>query len=158
LKTFDLEFEAKTKLNSKQIWQGWTNPDTLKKWFCPRPWRVTDCKIDLRPGGGFYTFMQGPGPDQNEIKVPNHGCYLEVIPETRLTWTNLMTEDFQPRLIESKGFAMVATIDISKVNNNGIYRAIVRHADEKGKNQHAQMGFNEGWGLALKQLEQLYNV
>ncbi len=33
----DLIFERKTLLKPEDIWKGWTDPETLMKWFCPRP-------------------------------------------------------------------------------------------------------------------------
>lgn len=56
----DLKFEREVALSQEQIWDGWTNPETLVKWFCPRPWKVIDCEIDLRPGGLFRNTMQSP--------------------------------------------------------------------------------------------------
>ena len=35
-------------------------PQRLMPWFCPKPWRVVACSIDLRPGGIFSTTMQSP--------------------------------------------------------------------------------------------------
>ena len=51
----DLFFERDVALPPEKIWSAWTEPDLLMPWFCPRPWSVVACEIDLRPGGTRYT-------------------------------------------------------------------------------------------------------
>lgn len=147
----DLVFERTSSLSVEKMWKGWTHPETLMKWFCPRPWKVTQCRLDLRPGGEFFTFMEGPGGE----KVPNNGCYLEVVENKKLVWTNLMTEGFRPATIGNPGFPFVATITFSKTEKGTSYRAVCRHGTEAARNQHASMGFEEGWGMAFDQLVDL---
>lgn len=152
-KNLDLVFERISNLNPEQIWNGWTNPETLKKWFCPKPWKVTDCRIDLRPGGEFYNVMEGPAGE----KMQNHCCYLLVNPNQRLVWTGMMTKGFRPAPQSPTGFGFVATILISKTGGGTLYKAVIAHADEEGRKKHEQMGFQEGWGMAFDQLIKLYS-
>lgn len=147
----DLVFERISRLTPESIWKGWTHPETLMKWFCPRPWKVSQCRSDLRPGGEFFSMMEGPAGE----KVPNNGCYLEVVENKKLVWTNMMTEGFRPASIGNPGFSFVATIFISKTDKGTLYRAVIKHGSEEGRVQHEEMGFQEGWGLAFSQLEEL---
>ena len=48
----------------------------VKQWFTPKPWIITDCEIDLRPGGLFRTRM--PSPDGSHVS-DRHCCYLEIV-------------------------------------------------------------------------------
>lgn len=150
----DLVFERLSNLSPEQIWKGWTDPETLMKWFCPRPWKVTDCRIELHAGGEFYTLMEGPAGE----KMPNNGCYLEVIENKKLVWTNLMTKNFRPISSSNLGFPFVATITLTKSEKGTLYRAVVRHGNEEARNQHEKMGFKEGWGIALDQLTELMKL
>ena len=43
-----------------KLWRCWVEPELLKQWFCPKPWYVSEARIDLRPGGEFFTLMNGP--------------------------------------------------------------------------------------------------
>jgi len=147
----DLVFERTTSLPVEKIWKGWTDPETLMKWFCPKPWKVTECRIDLRAGGEFFNAMEGPAG----VKMNNHGCYLEVIVNKKLIWTDMMTKGFRPAPSDQMGFHFVATIMLTKTDKGTLYRAIVRHADEEGRKKHEQMGFQEGWGKAFDQLVEL---
>jgi len=66
----DLKFERIVDLPPERIWAGWTEPELLKRWFCPLPWKTVDCEINLMPGGIFRTVMQGPDGEE----VTNIGC------------------------------------------------------------------------------------
>jgi uncharacterized protein YndB with AHSA1/START domain len=148
----DLIFERTTSIPVEMLWKGWTHPETLMKWFCPKPWRVTDCRIDLRAGGEFFNLMEGP----NGEKSANHGCYLEVVEYQKLVWTGMMTKDFRPAPISNPlGFHFVATILFSKTDKGTAYKAIIAHSDEEGRKKHQAMGFQEGWGVAFDQLVEL---
>lgn len=148
----DLVFTPSTPLKVEQIWRGWTDQEFLPKWFCPRPWKVTECRIELKPGGEFYTRMQGP---QGEV-VENHGCIIEVIPMKRLVTTNLFHKGLRPVKIEDPDFPLVIEIDLDDGAVEHKYRAIIRHLSNEHKRRHEAMGFPEGWNLALKQLESLF--
>ena len=148
----DLNFERTSRLTPEQIWQGWTDPKTLMKWFCPRPWKVSDCRINLSIGGEFFTVMEGPGGE----KMNNHGCYLDVVQKKKLVWTNLMSAGLRPKLIASADFGFVATISMAKTDQGTLYQATVAHTDAESRMKHEQMGFQEGWGMAFQQLEELF--
>ena len=47
----DLLLDREVAPSAEALWRGWTDPELLKQWFCPLPWRVTEAEIDLRPGG-----------------------------------------------------------------------------------------------------------
>lgn len=82
----DLFFERLIDLSPELVWAAWTTPAHLKQWFTPAPWRTIDCDIDLRPGGRFRTVMCSPEGQE----FPNLGCYLEIIPNQKLVWTNAL--------------------------------------------------------------------
>ena len=89
----DLQFHREIGISPAQIWEGWTHPATLMKWFCPRPWQVVECDIDLWPGGLFRTVMQSP----DGHRMPdNVGTFLVIEPLKRLVWTNALGPEFRP--------------------------------------------------------------
>ncbi|EMG12072.1 putative toxin-antitoxin system, toxin component [Leptospira interrogans serovar Grippotyphosa str. LT2186] len=88
----DLVLERIIDVPRELVWKVWTTPEHLKPWFCPSPWKTIDCEIDLRPGGIFRTTMQSPEGEN----FPNLGCYLEIIPNERLVWTDALQPGFRP--------------------------------------------------------------
>lgn len=148
----DLTFERIVDVPKELVWKAWTQPQHLMPWFCPLPWTTIDCEIDLRPGGIFRTVMLSPEGKE----YPNLGCYLEVIENKKLTWTNALTPGFRPAppaIHESSvDFFFTASIQLAAHAGGTKYTATVIHADAAGCKQHANMGFHEGWGKALDQL------
>ena len=69
----DLILERILDVPVEAAWRAWTTPELIYEWFCPKPWKVVECDIDLKPGGQFRFVMQSP----NGKKVPNLGCFLE---------------------------------------------------------------------------------
>ncbi len=153
----DLSFTRIVDVPKELVWRAWTEPALLMPWFCPLPWKTIDAEIDLRPGGIFRTTMQSP-----EGKLfPNAGCYLEIIPQAKIVWTNALLPGFRPSAPsptcgdEEVNFNFTAMVEMADHANGTRYTAIVIHADEAGCKQHAAMGFEGGWGMALDQLVEM---
>lgn len=144
----DLSFERIVHVPKELVWKAWTQPKHLMPWFCPLPWKTVACEIDLRPGGRFYTVMQSP----EGKSFPNTGTYLEVIKNTRLTWSNAVAPGFRPAAVPAGGFAMTAFIELADHDGGTRYTATVLHENAAAHAQHASMGFEQGWGTALTQM------
>ncbi len=148
---FDLVLERTISVPPDKEWAAWTEPELLKQWFTPAPWKTVAVDIDLRPGGRCVTTMESPEGEQ----FPNAGCYLEVEPNRLLVFTSVMTEDYRP-VSPSNGaedLPFTARIEIEPAGDGGThYRAIAIHPDNETAQRHSEMGFAEGWGAALDQL------
>ena len=149
----DLRFSRVVDVPRQAIWRAWTEPELLMPWFCPLPWKTIDCEIDLRPGGIFRTTMQSPEGQQ----FPNIGCYLEVVPQKKLVWTNALLPGWRPcapgqAAGPDMAFLFSAMIELDDHAEGAVYTATALHAEEAGCRTHAAMGFEAGWGAALDQL------
>ncbi|HVJ63891.1 MAG TPA: SRPBCC family protein [Bdellovibrionota bacterium] len=146
----DLVLERTTSVKPELLYRAWTEPKHLPHWFCPKPWRTTECEIDLRPGGKFYTVMEGPSGERH----PGTGCYLEIIPNRKLVWTSALTTGYRPQARAENGADMLFTaVLMFEPHQDGTkYTAIAMHPDAKTCRAHAEMGFQEGWGAVFDQL------
>jgi uncharacterized protein YndB with AHSA1/START domain len=68
------------------VFEAWTNPALLKQWWAPKSTGMTliACDADVR-AGGKYRFEFGHGTSTSMVFF---GSYLEVVPRSRLVWTN----------------------------------------------------------------------
>src|SRR6266496_1235104 len=61
------------------VFDAFTKPELLKRWFGPRGWSLVVCDVDLRVGGGFRFVMRGP--DGKEMGM--RGVYREIVAPER---------------------------------------------------------------------------
>ncbi len=141
----DLVLERTVDVSPALVWRAWTEPKHLMKWFTPKPWETIECEIDLRPGGLFRTVMRSP---DGTVMPAGNGCYLEVVKERRLVWTDAMGPGYRPN---ARPF-MTGIILLEPAGSGTRYTAIALHADEAAKKKHEEMGFHQGWATALEQL------
>lgn len=153
----DLVLERTINVAPHKVWAAWTQPEQIKKWFCPAPWTTTEAEIELHPGGIFRTVMRSPeGQD-----FPNMGCVLEAVENKRLVWTSALGPGFRPSntgITSADDLLFTAIISIEPHNGGAKYTAIARHADPETAKKHEAMGFHAGWGLALDQLVALMSA
>ncbi|NJD36229.1 MAG: polyketide cyclase [Betaproteobacteria bacterium] len=147
----DLVFERVVDIPPHLIWAAWTTEEHIKHWFTPAPWRTIGCTIDLRPGGLFHTVMVSPEGQE----FPNSGCYLEIVPNEKLVWTNALQPGYRPARPPANAsveFSFSAVISLEAQGAGTRYSALVIHADADACARHKAMGFHKGWGIALDQL------
>ena len=140
----DLVLERVVAVPRELVWRAWTNPADIVQWFTPAPWKTVHCEIDLRPGGKFNTIMLSPEGQE----FPNVGCILEVVPNSRLVFTDTLLPGFRP---SEKPF-FTAIISLETHGSGTRYTAIARHGDAANRIKHEEMGFHGGWSSALDQL------
>lgn len=141
----DLKLERTLAAPRALLWECWTTPAHIKQFFVPQPHLVTDCEIDLRVGGRFNTVFAVEG---NEMK--NEGVYLEIVPEEKLVFTDAYSEGWKP----SENPFMTAIILFEDTPDGGTkYTAIARHRTPESRQTHEDMGFFDGWGTVVDQLE-----
>lgn len=147
---FDLILERVVDVPPELVWKAWTTPEHLMPWFTPDPWKTVDCEIDLRPGGLFKTVMRSP----EGVDSPNIGCYLEIVKNEKLVWTDALEPGFRPAQKPNDCFGsfFTAMILLEPHGKGTKYTAIAIHGDEASRKKHEEMGFHEGWGTCLDQL------
>lgn len=140
----DLVLVREVDVPVELVWEAWTTPASVKQWFVPKPWSVTDCEIDLRPGGIFRTVMRSPEGQE----FPNLGCYLDIVPNHRLIFTDALLPGFRPA---PKPFFTAALI-LEPIPAGTRYTAMAIHGDLDARKTHEDMGFYGGWSTVVDQL------
>lgn len=51
--TFIISFERQFAAPREDVFEAWTDPAQMKEWWDPTGVPLTECTIDLRPGGAF---------------------------------------------------------------------------------------------------------
>ena len=76
----------------KSVWDAWTDPKQLAKWWGPRGFTITTHSKDLRVGGRWNFTMHGP----DGVDYPNSTHYLEVETYSRLVYDHGGNADQPP--------------------------------------------------------------
>ena len=58
------------------VYDAFSKPEILARWFGPRGWSLVTCEVDLRVGGGFRFVLRGP--DGRDLGM--RGVYRELCP------------------------------------------------------------------------------
>jgi uncharacterized protein YndB with AHSA1/START domain len=61
------------------VFDAFSKPELLKRWFGPRGWSLPVCEVDLRVGGGFRFVLRSP--DGKDMGM--RGVYRELAPPER---------------------------------------------------------------------------
>ncbi|MFG1820220.1 TIGR03086 family metal-binding protein [Kribbella sp. NPDC049174] len=72
------------------VFDAWTQPELLRRWYGPRGWHLTTCEIDLRAGGRFLYLLQRP----NRADMALRGTYQAVDAPTRLVTSERWDDDW----------------------------------------------------------------
>lgn len=144
----DLLITRTINASPRAVWRAWSDPAHLAEWWCPKPWTTEVRAFDFRPGGAFHTVMRGPDDGISD----NPGLFLEIVPEQRIVFTSTLVEGWRPA---TPWLAMTAVITLEGVDAGTRYTALVMHKDPEDAKQHETMGFHDGWGTCIGQLDEL---
>jgi uncharacterized protein YndB with AHSA1/START domain len=129
------------------LWNAWTDPSSMEKWWVPAP---TVCRVDcldVRPGGGFVTRMSDDGTNF----VPHMDASFLVVDDLeRIVFTNTIDSSWRPA--NPQPIPMTAEITLADHPDGTDYRVVVRHGDPAARALHEKLGFTAGWGSVTAQL------
>jgi uncharacterized protein YndB with AHSA1/START domain len=78
------------------VWQSWTDPKLVAKWWGPKYYSSPSCEIDLRVGGRYNFCMRAP-QDQGGQDSYTAGVYKRILPKKLLEFTqHLADKDGNP--------------------------------------------------------------
>ena len=81
----DLVFERTFDAPRQLVWNAFTDPQLIPRWWGPHGTTTTVVEMDVRPGGKWRYISSAP--DREDVSF--YGEYLEIDPPERFTWTFL---------------------------------------------------------------------
>lgn len=128
------------------VWDAWTRPELLKRWWAPRSRGVTlfACDADLRVGGS-YRYVFGRDPKQ---PMAFSGTYTELTPHSRIVCTQI----FEP--MRADGEAVVtATFEERQGRTHLVLHQL--YPSKEALDGAIASGMEHGMRETFDQLEQL---
>lgn len=131
----------------EKVFRAWTDPNLVKQWNVPKPWTISKCEMDVRPGGTSLMVMKSP--EGQEMPCP--GVFLEVIPNKKIVFTDAFTKAWEP---SAKPF-FVGVITLEDEGGKTKYTARAKHWTKEDRDAHEKMGFHDGWAICTDQMEEM---
>jgi uncharacterized protein YndB with AHSA1/START domain len=133
------EFGAPRRL----VYQAWTTPELIKRWWSGDRGEVTIAEVDLRPGGTWRYVMTANGG----FEVAFHGEYREIVPGERI----VSTEIFEGM----PDAEAVVTTTFTEKDGRTTLAMLVQHATREHRDAHINSGMEDGMQESMDHLEQV---
>ncbi|HEX8551718.1 MAG TPA: SRPBCC family protein [Abditibacteriaceae bacterium] len=124
------------------VWDAWTKPEHIARWWGCNESKVTSCEIDLQPGGKWRNVLQMP--DGSECGF--QGVYLEIDAPKRLVHTFI----FEPM----PQHEALITVVFEERDGKTLMTETTRHNSTEERNGHFASGIEHGSRQSLDSLEE----
>ncbi len=137
------EFDAPKHL----VYEAWTTPELVRRWWCGERGEMTVAEIDLRVGGKWRYAMIASSTGE---EVAFHGEYKKIVPNERL----VSTEAYEG-IPDPDANAALNTLTLTEVDGRTRLEVLVEHPTQEGRDMHIQSGMEGGMQEALDRLERV---
>jgi uncharacterized protein YndB with AHSA1/START domain len=128
------------------LFEAYSKPEHLRRWFGPRGWPLTLCEVDFRVGGRFRFAMTGPSGEQN---TPFGGEYREIVPNRRIVFDNGFEEPDAPKMV------MTVTLDEAPDGRTTTLTLHTLFASAAMREEYVGLGIKEGIDSGYDQLAEV---
>jgi uncharacterized protein YndB with AHSA1/START domain len=123
------------------VWEAWTTPELVKRWWHARRGEATVADIDLRVGGAWRWVMVAEGG----VEVAFHGEYREIVPHERIVSTEVYEGVPDAESLN--------TLTLTPDGDGTLLTLLVEHATREHRDGHVASGMEDGLQDALDLLE-----
>jgi uncharacterized protein YndB with AHSA1/START domain len=133
------EFDAPRHL----VYQAWTTPELVKRWFGGSHGEVTSAEIDLRVGGTWRHVVSACGGPETAF----HGEYREIVANERIVSTEVFEGAPEAQSIN--------TTTLTEHDGRTTMTVLVQHSSQVNRDAVIAAGMEIGMNAALDSLEQV---
>jgi uncharacterized protein YndB with AHSA1/START domain len=126
------------------VFEAWTKPEHVQRWYGLRTLTLKVCEIDLRVGGKWRYVMHAP--DGNDYGFS--GEYLEVVPHERLVYS----EEYEALPL---GHDYLVTTTFDEQNGKTTLSSRMLYKTQEDRDGHVASGMEPGMRETLDRLEEL---
>jgi uncharacterized protein YndB with AHSA1/START domain len=130
------------------VFEAFTTPELVRRWWHARRGEMTVCEIDLRQGGRWRYVMVTP----DGFEVGFHGEYREIVPNERIVSTEVYEGVPQPEDGPESGTVNTATF--TEADGRTTLTILVDAPSKDVRDAILESGMEDGLQDALDLLEQ----
>ncbi len=136
------EFDAPRHL----VYEAWTTPELVRRWWSGQRGEVTIAEIDLRVGGMWRYVMVANGG----FEVAFHGEYLEIVPNERIVTTEVYELPEAP-----EGDPALNIVTFSEVDGRTTLSLLMQVTSKEVRDMIINTGMEAGMQEGMDLLEQV---
>jgi uncharacterized protein YndB with AHSA1/START domain len=139
----------------EKVWEAWTEPERIKKWWGPRDFTAPSIKNDFREGGKYLYCMHGPAGTEFDKDFWSTGVYKEIVPMQKIVATDSFADEQGNKVPAthygmSEDFPMELLLTVSFEEIDDKTRLVLRHEGfPAGEDRE---GAAQGWNQSLDKL------
>ena len=133
------------------VWQAWTDPEHIRRWWGPKDFTAPACRIDFRVGGKYLFCMRSPdGKDYWST-----GVYREIVPLERIVCTDSFADE-QGNVVPatyygmSPDFPLEMLVTVTFEDQAGKTKMTLKHSGLPAGEMSEQTG--AGWNESFDKL------
>ena len=131
-----------------KVWQAWTDPALLERWWGPKPWNAVTKTMDFKPGGQWLYSMVGPAGEVHW----SHSSFIAVGTHTFEASSTFSDENGVP----APGFSPSKwNVAMKQEGDKTIVNVTLTFETEADLEKLVAMGFQGGFTIGLNQLDEL---
>ena len=137
------EFKADNAL----VWDCWTKADLLDEWWAPQPYKNQTISMNFSEGGSWHYAMINPEGEKHYCKA----FYKEITPKFSFSYHDAFTDESGVSDADFPGMHWNLTFTPTESATN--VNIVIGFKSEEALESIIQMGFKEGFTIALETLE-----
>jgi len=137
------EFDAPKHL----VFEAYTKPEHVRRWWTAKRGEVTECEIDLRVGGRWRYVMV---TNEGGMEVAFHGEYREIVENERLVSTEVYEGAPVP---DPDAAGTLNTLTLTEENGRTTLEILVQAPNQEVRDAIIASGMEDGLQDALDLLE-----
>ena len=128
---------------ARTVFEAWTRPERFARWWIPKSCGLVllSCDMDARVGGKYRLVFRAGAADSMAF----FGTYVEVVPHSRLAWTNEEGGEGGP----------VTTVTFEERDGKTLVVMRDLHSSREALDAAIASGSTSGAGEAFDQLDEL---
>jgi uncharacterized protein YndB with AHSA1/START domain len=124
------------------VFDAFTKPDLLRRWFGPRGWSLVVCEVDLRVGGGFRFVLRSP--EGNQMGMRGIYCAIDA------PYRSVHTESFDDLPGESE-----VTTELTERDGKTVLTATITYTSQEIRDAIIRSGMEDGAAESYDRLAEL---
>jgi uncharacterized protein YndB with AHSA1/START domain len=127
----------------QMVFDAFTKPELIKRWFGPRGWSLSQCEVDLKVGGKWRFVLRSPEGQEMGMS----GVWRELQPYDRMVHTESF-DDFP-------GESQVTTV-LTEKDGKTTLQATVRYASKEVRDAVIASGMEHGAAESYDKLNEMF--